>query len=886
MVREIADPTKSPQVINMISSQTAAVEMDALASLCPRCQSPFVRCSIVWRPGEIPTEKDASDAVELLMHELECERCPCIWSMKKNRTSNAVEMIFLRIDPDERTPINPASGWTKKASERAARRIENGQGWKSTDNARTLWLPGGFSGSVRGTANGEKLSQRATAAERLTGEKSTRRVAREAARESDISSWQAFHASLLSRGLEYQKTARGASFVRVDSTTNRRSSVSDRSVGPEFELAQLEKNLGPFEPPEEQLRASPSPRERADPRADDVVIELLPTERSFVREPAPYELVIRGFVRDDWGRYRANGARRAAFADRGDRIELFTADDAALVAASKLAAVRWARAEASGPSEPSKRCAVLAELNGISIIPMKQQKLRLLSEDWKKTALCTFPFDLLPDGAAPSPALDSVEAIRLCLAALRAERAHLMVVSVSGKIARRFWSLGAVFGAPDGFSADEIEALERRTRLIARLAGEASDARHDIACVPVEDEKNFLTISGLTSASLLRVSNDGFRPSAVITDSRGRSDALFALPTIDRELDRRVCAMTSSTLNKRYGAVSGHLINFPSGFWIPGVRGRAVVRTRSAGCRELEEEARRAHAAIAEDRARAGQLVDELERCVVSGTIRADGGSVAVAREYCAIYKEIYESFEPRRNSLERVSPSRIDAASALEMRECGRDEAETRRAVELVAPFASALHGGAHRADWGEYAAQIAGYAFSDQGTADIDAEHRSRVALGRITDRDAMKLSRRASEIEASRGAFITSTTEHDVAALERDRSASEARARADLEAAERSRDEIAAAPPEPESISEKLFGVSRKRRDEHQQMLKQAVLAADEARYALICVADRIDFATKVAALKNEAIKNFDVEFPEEARELDDIRRILSAHGERSR
>ena len=161
-----------------------------------------------------------------------------------------------RISPDTFKAIRPAKGWTKKALERAARKIEFTQGWEieqsgryTVDNLGNVHEKADM--KVRASSD-EKLSQKARDIEAHTGSESVERIAKR-----DIlpilesaESWEELHRNLLERGAKLERRGKGA-VLNFCGTMLKLSSVSRKCS-----FTQLEHKLGSYSAHDENIKAS------------------------------------------------------------------------------------------------------------------------------------------------------------------------------------------------------------------------------------------------------------------------------------------------------------------------------------------------------------------------------------------------------------------------------------------------------------------------------------------------------------------------------------------------------------------------------------------------------------------------------------------------------
>jgi hypothetical protein len=230
--------------VNLVSVDTSETEMEAVSHLNKRCANPVMHLLMSWREGEIPTKKQVSKAVNIILDEMNLSQCQTVYALHKNTDNVHLHICVNRVDPDTLKAINPAHGWTRRGMERAARRIEHSQGWKTENN---VWSVVDGQGKAVNTPIGgrEKIPQSAKDKENLTGEQSAIRKAQEALKPllKGINGWGELHKAMRALGMEYERKGSGA-VIRIGDAAVKASSVSRNLV-----LAKLEKTFGEYEPP-------------------------------------------------------------------------------------------------------------------------------------------------------------------------------------------------------------------------------------------------------------------------------------------------------------------------------------------------------------------------------------------------------------------------------------------------------------------------------------------------------------------------------------------------------------------------------------------------------------------------------------------------------------
>ena len=116
--------------------EKAYLEMEGLSFENPRCKNPVLHFILSWRDYESPTNEQVDEAVNIALKELDLQDCQALWALQSDTDNLHVHIAVNRISPETLKPIHPAGGWTKKALERASRKIEFLQGWEIEKTGR------------------------------------------------------------------------------------------------------------------------------------------------------------------------------------------------------------------------------------------------------------------------------------------------------------------------------------------------------------------------------------------------------------------------------------------------------------------------------------------------------------------------------------------------------------------------------------------------------------------------------------------------------------------------------------------------------------------------------------------------------------------------------
>ncbi|MDR0651673.1 MAG: relaxase/mobilization nuclease domain-containing protein [Synergistaceae bacterium] len=235
--------------LNLASVETATIEMESLAFQNKLSKDPVMHMLLSWRENENPTSDQVREAVTITLGELNLSQCQAVYSLHRNTDNLHLHICVNRIDPETYRAIDPAHGWTRRAMEHAARRIEHVQGWNGEENT---WSEINESGVITQKPNKQdiRLRQEVKDTENQTGEQSAIRHAQGAlkGRIQSIASWDALHNLMRSNGMEYERKGSGA-VIHVGDIVVKASSVSRN-----LSLAKLEKGIGAYQSPREAER--------------------------------------------------------------------------------------------------------------------------------------------------------------------------------------------------------------------------------------------------------------------------------------------------------------------------------------------------------------------------------------------------------------------------------------------------------------------------------------------------------------------------------------------------------------------------------------------------------------------------------------------------------
>ena len=249
--------------------EKAYLEMEGLSYENVKCKNPVLHFILSWRAEESPTNEQVDEAVEIALRELDLQDCQALWALQADTDNLHVHVAVNRILPETFRAIRPAGGWTKKALERAARKIEITQGW---DVERTGRYEVDESGNIfERETNARKtpeISQKARDIEAHTGIESLERQAKRelATILETAASWDELHVKLASKGFLFERKGNGAVLKKGDravklSQVSRESSFKklEARLG-DYQERKLEVKLQmPVKPNQYEIQSSPRP---------------------------------------------------------------------------------------------------------------------------------------------------------------------------------------------------------------------------------------------------------------------------------------------------------------------------------------------------------------------------------------------------------------------------------------------------------------------------------------------------------------------------------------------------------------------------------------------------------------------------------------------------
>ena len=237
---------------NLLDPKTAAYEMESVAIENVRCKTPAFHFILSWREMESPTIEQVDEAVKIALNELDLQDCQALWSLQSDTNNMHVHVAVNRVSPETYRAIQPAGWWTKKALEKAARKIEFAQGWEVERSGRYEVDENGNI-TEKNARKAPEVSQTARDIEAHTGQQSLERIAKKetALILQTAVSWEDLHKRLAEHGFALERKGNGA-VLNCGGTFVKLSKISR-----ECSFSKLEARLGEFEERNENVIVRP-----------------------------------------------------------------------------------------------------------------------------------------------------------------------------------------------------------------------------------------------------------------------------------------------------------------------------------------------------------------------------------------------------------------------------------------------------------------------------------------------------------------------------------------------------------------------------------------------------------------------------------------------------
>lgn len=391
-------------------------EMIAVAQAASRSPNPIDHWLLSWREGELPTPAQIDETVAIFVEHLGVGGQPCIYACHGDTDNRHVHLALNRYDPLAQRMIEINDGFTREAAHQALALIVDRFGWQAEADARYEVTDGKLTmaaGAVARQEDGRKsLSAKAAAFENRTGYRSAQRIVQEDAvpRIKAARSWHQLHAALAEIGINYDIVGTNGVILTVDDERVKASGV-DRAIT----RARVEKRLGPFEPRAATVsiasRDSGGDRIAEAFRADEYRADCErwhKRRQAGLKRPPPdleswyyahresafvarwrHRLTVtdlpnlsgvastssdlpveidgyHGYQSSDGVRYALGPHEPTVFLDRGTKIDIVDQGDRAMLAALRLAAVKFdGKVTVNGDAQFRERTFEIAQRNGL-----------------------------------------------------------------------------------------------------------------------------------------------------------------------------------------------------------------------------------------------------------------------------------------------------------------------------------------------------------------------------------------------------------------------------------------------------------------------------------------------------------------------------------------
>jgi hypothetical protein len=248
---------------NLLSRETVAAEMRAVAFENPRVTDPVYHDQLCWRPGERPSRVQWEDAARKTVQDLGFGEHQFLVVAHDDREHFHVHVLINRIHPETYKAHYP--GFSKRELDKSLREIEHQQGWQHS--------PGLYRWDAQ-LGRAVKNSREEMQSHREHGNPDVGRAAQKLERFQDAESletyakgkpaeslrdllrqgekgWQDVHELMRKYGLEIEKAERGGYVVRASDSELRvkASSVFRENFSGKANRARTEKQLGEWESP-------------------------------------------------------------------------------------------------------------------------------------------------------------------------------------------------------------------------------------------------------------------------------------------------------------------------------------------------------------------------------------------------------------------------------------------------------------------------------------------------------------------------------------------------------------------------------------------------------------------------------------------------------------
>lgn len=272
----------------LLSAETAAKEMWAVAAENPRVKDPVEHYILSWQEGEQPTKEQWQEAVTHTLEALGWKDHQWLAVSHEDTGNFHVHVMANKVHPETFRSHTP--DWMHKTLDKCCREIEAKQGWAHSNGlyrwdaeARAAVPVPREEREQRREANDAQRAERGAAGSGKAGKmeqfrdteslqtyaKGEPSKALDAVMKRDGATWQDVHSALAKHGLELQKGERGGYTVRAKSDAGdqvhaKASDVFRKHFAGKAQRAATEAKLGDWQPPAAYVREVAKVQQRYD----------------------------------------------------------------------------------------------------------------------------------------------------------------------------------------------------------------------------------------------------------------------------------------------------------------------------------------------------------------------------------------------------------------------------------------------------------------------------------------------------------------------------------------------------------------------------------------------------------------------------------------------
>lgn len=272
----------------LISAETAAKEMWAVAAENPRVKDPVEHYILSWQEGETPTKEQWQEAVTHTLDALGWKDHQWLAVSHEDTGNFHVHVMANKVHPETYRSHTP--DWMHKTLDKCCREIEAKQGWAHSnglyrwDNEARAAVPvpreereaQRQANDAKRAERGEAATGKAAKMEQFRDSESLQTYAKgepakalDAVMKREGATWQDVHAALAQHGLELQKGEKGGYTVQAKTESGEavRAKASDvfrKHFAGKDQRAATEAKLGEWRPPAEYVREVAKAEQRYD----------------------------------------------------------------------------------------------------------------------------------------------------------------------------------------------------------------------------------------------------------------------------------------------------------------------------------------------------------------------------------------------------------------------------------------------------------------------------------------------------------------------------------------------------------------------------------------------------------------------------------------------